>query len=144
MNEGETLLYTAKPHWILYGRPVFGILVSLFFFGSASLKSFGSFILVLSLIVLVYVFLIIATTEYGLTDRRVVWKMGILRIDSQDIILSKVESVEASQSLVGKIFNYGDVVVHGTGGSSRPFRALSSPIEFKSKVQEQLGNIQHT
>jgi len=48
--------------------------------------------------------------------------------------MDKVESVDVDQSFWGRIFNYGTIVVHGTGGSLEPLPRIDRPIEFRNKV----------
>ena len=46
----------------------------------------------------------------------------------------KVESVDVEQSLLGRMLNYGDVVVRGTGTGFAPIRKIDRPLDFRSHV----------
>ena len=48
--------------------------------------------------------------------------------------MDKVESVNVDQTLLGRIFGYGTVVVHGTGGGLEPLPNIASPITFRNHV----------
>jgi hypothetical protein len=48
--------------------------------------------------------------------------------------MDKVESVDVDQSILGRIFNYGDVTVRGTGASIEPLRMIGDPLHFRSRV----------
>ena len=50
--------------------------------------------------------------------------------------LAKVESLHVDQSLLGRILNYGDVTVVGTGASLEPLRGIASPLELRRKLGE--------
>lgn len=76
------------------------------------------------------------TTELVLTDRRLIAKRGIVSLDTVEINLTKVESLHVSQGLMGRIFNYGDVAVMGTGASLEPLRGVSRPLELRKKIGE--------
>ncbi|HLY54913.1 MAG TPA: PH domain-containing protein, partial [Stellaceae bacterium] len=46
----------------------------------------------------------------------------------------KVESVDVEQSIGGRIFGYGTVVLRGTGGSLEPIRNIANPLDFRSAI----------
>jgi uncharacterized membrane protein YdbT with pleckstrin-like domain len=48
--------------------------------------------------------------------------------------MDKVESVDVDQSVFGRIFGYGDIVVRGTGSGLEPLKGIDSPIEFRNHV----------
>jgi len=76
------------------------------------------------------------TTELVLTDRRIITKRGFISRDTVEMNLSKVESLHVDQSLLGRILNYGDVTVVGTGASLEPLRGIASPLELRRKLGE--------
>ncbi len=47
---------------------------------------------------------------------------------------SKVESVDVDQSILGRIFSFGTIIVRGTGGSLEPIRLISDPLTFRSHI----------
>jgi membrane protein YdbS with pleckstrin-like domain len=50
-------------------------------------------------------------TELVVTNRRVVNKTGVFRINTQDIPLKMVINVDIDQSFLGRILNYGDITI---------------------------------
>jgi uncharacterized membrane protein YdbT with pleckstrin-like domain len=74
------------------------------------------------------------TTELVLTDRRIITKRGLISRNTVEMNLNKVESVHVDQSLMGRIFNYGDITVVGTGSSLEPLLGISSPLELRKKI----------
>jgi uncharacterized membrane protein YdbT with pleckstrin-like domain len=77
-------------------------------------------------------------TEYGLTNKRIVVKTGIIGRSTEELKLSKVETVELRQSILGRIFGFGDVVLSGTGASNLVLKTVSGPIEVKRTIDNQL------
>ena len=75
-----------------------------------------------------------ATTELAVTDRRVIYKAGLLARHTLEMNRSKVESVDVDQSILGRIFSFGTIVVRGTGGSLEPIRLISDPLTFRSHI----------
>ena len=76
------------------------------------------------------------TTELVLTDRRIITKRGLISRDTMEMNLAKVESVRVNQGLLGRILNYGDVTVVGTGDSHEPLRGIADPLELRRKLGE--------
>jgi uncharacterized membrane protein YdbT with pleckstrin-like domain len=74
------------------------------------------------------------TTELAVTSRRIVFKRGFIRRRTIEMNMDKVESVDVDQSVLGRLLDYGDIVVHGTGGGLEPLRRIDSPIAFRNAV----------
>ena len=75
-----------------------------------------------------------ATTELAVTDHRVIYKTGLLARHTTEMNRDKVESVDVDQTLLGRIFGYGTIVVRGTGGSLEPIRNIGDPLTFRSHI----------
>src|SRR5215472_346839 len=75
-----------------------------------------------------------ATTELAVTDRRVIYKSGIISRHTLEMNRSKVESVDVDQPLLGRFLGFGTVIVRGTGGSLEPIRMISDPLTFRSHI----------
>jgi uncharacterized membrane protein YdbT with pleckstrin-like domain len=77
-----------------------------------------------------------ATTELVLTDRRIIAKRGFIARDTVEMNLGKVESLHVTQGLLGRLLDYGNVTVVGTGSSLEPLRGISGPLELRRKLGE--------
>jgi uncharacterized membrane protein YdbT with pleckstrin-like domain len=75
-----------------------------------------------------------ATTEIAVTDRRVIYKRGLIRRYTIEINNDKVESVDVDQTVLGRIFNFGTVVIKGTGSAVEPLRNIDDPLHFRSFI----------
>jgi uncharacterized membrane protein YdbT with pleckstrin-like domain len=76
------------------------------------------------------------------TNKRVIIKTGVVTQASLEISLNKIESIGVDQSLMGRMLNYGDIVVRGTGGTPEPLTEIAYPMEFRHQVQEQMDTAQ--
>jgi uncharacterized membrane protein YdbT with pleckstrin-like domain len=92
--------------------------------------------LAIGLVVILVALIRRATTELVLTDRRIIAKRGFIARDTVEMNLSKVESLHVNQGLLGRILNYGDVAVVGTGSSLEPLRGIAEPLELRRKLGE--------
>ena len=132
---GEEVIYRAKLHGIIFIRPVVWFSISLFFFTSAVI---GEIVFLISLISLFRALVTYLYSEFGITDKRIIGKVGFIRRTSLDVFLIKVESIQVKQGIFGRILGYGSITITGTGGVRNPFRKISYPLEFRKKVQEQI------
>lgn len=82
------------------------------------------------------------SSEFGVTSKRVLGKTGFIRLKSLDIVLAKVEAIRINQSILGRICNFGDVEVTGTGGTEEVLRFIPDPVFFSKCIQEQLSDIE--
>jgi len=76
------------------------------------------------------------TSEYAITNKRVIIKVGLIRRRTVEMNISKIESINVDQSILGRILGYGDIAIVGTGGTKEVFDTVSSPIQFRKKFQE--------
>lgn len=79
------------------------------------------------------------TSEFAITNKRVIVKMGLVRRHTLELNLQRVESVSVDQTIMGRILGYGTITIIGTGGTREPFRRIAHPLEFRKAVEEQLS-----
>jgi hypothetical protein len=77
-----------------------------------------------------------SSSEFAVTNRRLLIKVGLVRRRTLDLNLSKVESVEVDQTVAGRLLGYGQIEVIGTGGSREAFDRVSQPLAFRKAVHE--------
>jgi uncharacterized membrane protein YdbT with pleckstrin-like domain len=80
-------------------------------------------------------FVEVMTSEFAVTTTRLIFKVGLIARYTTELLLSKVESIGVTQSLPGRLLNYGDLTVTGTGGAREVFRRVGDPIGFRNYVQ---------
>jgi uncharacterized membrane protein YdbT with pleckstrin-like domain len=76
------------------------------------------------------------TSEYAITNKRVIIKVGLISRRTVEMNVQKVESIAVNQSILGRILGYGDITVVGTGASRETFEQISKPIKFRKTFQE--------
>jgi uncharacterized membrane protein YdbT with pleckstrin-like domain len=54
------------------------------------------------------------TTEIVVTERRLIFKRGILSRHTVEMNVSKIETVDVEQSLTDRLLGYGTLMIHGT------------------------------
>jgi uncharacterized membrane protein YdbT with pleckstrin-like domain len=156
--EGETVVYQTQLHWIVLVWPVFlGLLfllpglalisqsatrVSGKSGASGPLLAGGIVLLAVALICIVRGILNRNATEMAVTNKRVVAKVGVAARRTVEMLLSRVESIGVEESMTGRILGYGTVIVRGTGGTPESFDKIAHPLEFRTRVQQQIEKLQ--
>jgi uncharacterized membrane protein YdbT with pleckstrin-like domain len=74
--------------------------------------------------------------EFAITNKRIIVKTGLISRKTLEMNLSKIESVNVDQSVLGRMLGYGTIRIIGTGGTREEFPNISNPIEFRKKFQE--------
>lgn len=135
----ERIIYRAKLHWIIYPKS-FLFLISAFLLPLfVSLPTLTALLLFLGVVFLVRAVIIWLTSEFGITNRRVLVKEGLIRRSSFETLIHKIEGISVDQSLLGRVLNFGTVIITGTGGSKEKLKAIASPLEFRRNVPSQLS-----
>jgi uncharacterized membrane protein YdbT with pleckstrin-like domain len=81
-------------------------------------------------------------TELAVTNRRVIAKFGLVSRRTIELNLSKLESIRVDQTVAGRLFGYGSIVLAGTGATLEPIRFIASPIAFRQAVQSATDDVQ--
>jgi uncharacterized membrane protein YdbT with pleckstrin-like domain len=76
-----------------------------------------------------------ATTDLGVTNKRVIAKSGLISRHTVEQRIQKIESIRVNQGMMGRMLDYGTIMVHGTGGATTPIRNVASPFAFKRAVE---------
>jgi uncharacterized membrane protein YdbT with pleckstrin-like domain len=139
----EQVVYKTKLHWILFARPVLATLLGLALTVALGVATRVEWLWYLSLLVIVagVVWTVIhavelLTSEFAVTTTRLIFKVGIVARYTTELLLGKVESIGVQQRLLGRLLNYGDLVVTGTGGAREVFPRVHDPIGFRNHVQQ--------
>jgi uncharacterized membrane protein YdbT with pleckstrin-like domain len=74
------------------------------------------------------------TTEIVVTDRRIIFKEGFVRRRTMEMNMSKVETVDVVQSILGRLFNYGTILIRGTGSSYEPLALIGDPLALRTAI----------
>ena len=142
LQPGEKVLYSTNAHWIFYLPAIVAwIAVLALVAASGALPPMALVGLpAAAVIAIAAVYFTIRgwfhrlTTETDVTDRRVVHKTGFIKRRTFEIALDKIESVDVEQSILGRIFNFGDVTILGVGEGKQTISTIASPLAFRSAI----------
>lgn len=130
LTKGEDIVYEAEIHWSVFVVPVIILLM-----GFAAWPFF-----ILGALLIGWAFLKKSTTELAVTNKRVVAKFGVVRRNTIEQRLEKVDSIQVRQGIVGRIWGEGSVIVSGSGLSATPIPNIDNPLNFRNKVNDAIEN----
>jgi uncharacterized membrane protein YdbT with pleckstrin-like domain len=142
LQPGEQVRHTTTIHWVAYFWGVVVLLLAIVTFAFAELaphcRGFGEIaalvLLATACALLFWEWFTRWTTEIAVTDRRVIHKQGFIRRDTNEMNLDKVESVQVKQSIPGRILDYGDVIIIGTGEGETELKLIARPLVLRNHI----------
>ena len=99
--------------------------------GIVLLPAFG-----LGLVFLAWVWILYKTTEIAITNKRIIAKFGFISRSTIEINLPKVESVQVDQGVMGRMLDYGTIIVAGAGTPNLSIPGAAAPLEFRKHFME--------
>lgn len=140
---GEDVVHSAPVSFIIYAPFVFlstALFGAGFLFGEMG-KLFwviGAAALVLGIIVCA---IRKASTEIAVTNKRIIIKVGLIRRETVEQFLEKIDSISVEQTVLERLFNAGTIIVRGSGQSFAPVANIDDPLAFRKVVNEQVDKL---
>lgn len=153
LTANEKLVYKTSPHWIILMRSVAALLIALLFsvyknsflpnsfflpYLSISISNALAFALwIYGIYQFLQSYIAYKTSEYAVTSQRVVIKSGWLSRSSLEIYWNRIEAIYIQQTLLGRLFNFGSIVIVGIGGTRDSVDYVPNPLQFRDAIQNQ-------
>lgn len=143
LQPDETVKAVGRLHWSIYVRAVIllAIAAALLLWSSRIGDDWqlyarygGGVIGVLGLLVLFAAWIKRHATEIVVTDRRVIYKRGLLSRHTVEMNISKIETVDVEQGLGGRIWGYGTLLIRGTGAGFEPLENVGAPLRIRNAI----------
>lgn len=78
--------------------------------------------------------IISATSEFAITNKRVILKRGFISIKVSDIALDRCDGVSFDQGFWGRLLGYGIVTTGSIGARAQKYPALAQPGVFRNAL----------
>jgi membrane protein YdbS with pleckstrin-like domain len=140
---GERIIYRARLHWTIFALAIGVILLGValaivlriyepgYWYLGAALAGIG-------LLLAIGPAVRYTSSEFAVTDKRVLAKHGFIERESIETLLTKVEAIGVDQGIVGRLLGYGSITITGTGGTEEFFPHIGQPLEFRRQIQSQV------
>ncbi len=120
--QGEQVLYLGRISlWALFPQLFFGVLLTP---------------VVIGLFILIPAWIKYKSTELAVTNKRVIAKFGFVRRQTIELNVAKIESVQVEQGVLGRMFNYGSIIVAGGGNPFEALLGIADPMGFRRAFLE--------
>jgi len=137
--DGEHVIFRTRLHWsMLVGPMLLLVVVALplsFWVATGTWRAYAWIPAALGVLALLPAFARRQSSDFAVTNKRVLFKVGVLDTRSVELLLGKIEAISVDQSLLGRVLGYGDIVVTGSGGTHEGFTRIQAPLEFRRAVQ---------
>ena len=136
---GERVVYRTRLHWSVFVLPVLFIVIILVPLAAWLVASGRQDIVwapvVLAVLVIIPPIIRRQSSDFAVTNKRVMMKVGVFTTRSVELLLGKIEAISVDQTVGGRIFGYGNIVVTGSGGTREAFSQIQGPLQFRKAVQ---------
>ena len=144
LQPGEVVRVVGQLHWLIYWRAFLLFIAAAVLAGLARLVPdpvwqdniliAAAAVAVVALLVFIGEWIRRRATEFVVTDHRVIYKRGLIARHTVEMNISKVETVDVEQGVMGRLLNYGTVLVRGTGESLEPLRHIEAPLALRNAI----------
>ena len=143
----EQVIHEAKMYWFIFVPGVVFLIAGAYLFFAASLggnagPALGMISTMVAIISLMKALIAKLSTELAVTSKRVIAKVGFIGRTTAELNHSKVESFNVEQSIFGRIFGFGTVIVNGTGANKTTIPNIDSPLEFRRSAMQSIDDSQ--
>ena len=143
LRPGEQVRQISSIHWIVYwpGVAVALLAVVAYWLGDTRLLPrfwrYTAYALTLvAAVLLIQQWFQWWITEIAVTNRRVIYKRGLIQRETNEMNMDKVESVQIDQSIFGRMLDYGNVTILGTGEGFKTLRTIANPVDLRKASPE--------
>ena len=74
-------------------------------------------------------------TEQGVTNKRVIYKHGVISRKTDEMRLAAIESIIIKQGIFGRILGFGKVIVTGRGAGDLQIKWMADPMRVKREIE---------
>ena len=122
ISDDEKIVYVVQFHWI-YTLIAFLYLI---FLG----------LLLIGIFIFIKMMINKWTTERALTNTRYIQKIGWISRNTEEIGINKIEEVDLTQSILGRILGYGSISISGTGSGHILLKDIDAPLSFQKSLND--------
>ena len=140
--DNQHVVYEARLHWILFLWPFLFLLLGLWVgISFPTFREVGLFGVLMALAWGVLMWLTYQFSSLTIKEKQVILRTGILVRQTIDIPLTKIESIDIRQSLVGSLFQYGSLVITGTGGTRQWMTYIAKPLTCRRHIEQLMHEV---
>jgi uncharacterized membrane protein YdbT with pleckstrin-like domain len=142
LQAGEKIVRVARLHWVIYAKAMayvsmaFGIVILSYAtigLGRVAI-TLASGLAAMAVRHAIQAWWRQLTTEIAVTDKRVIYKTGFVQRHTNEMFLTRVESVLVDQSVLGRLLNFGSIHCRGTGVGLEHLHDIADPLAIQNAI----------
>jgi uncharacterized membrane protein YdbT with pleckstrin-like domain len=144
LQPGETVRIVGRLHWLIFRRAILLFIAAALLAGSApwlpdavwehNMRIAAAAVAAVAALAFIAEWIRRQATEFVVTNMRVIYKRGLISRHTVEMNISKVETVDVEQTVLGRMLDYGTVLVRGTGEGLEPLRHIASPLALRNAI----------
>lgn len=99
-------------------------------------RLFAFFIFIMGLLRFAQMMVIQASTEIAVTTTRLIYKRGLVARYVGEMSIDKIEGINVLQTVLGRIFGYGRLMIRGMGVGEVILPPIADPIKFRKAIEK--------
>ena len=133
------MVYTARLNWVIFLVPIgFTLLASYLYMAYPNISQPSMYLIGVGLLWIIMMYISYAFSLLMIKKKQVILRKGILVRKTIDIPMNKIESIDISQSILGSLFQYGTLVITGTGGTQQVISYINKPLTCRRMIEQQM------
>ena len=132
----EQVVVAGKVHWLIFAPGIAVLTIGLL--APAEISPTGGILMILASIGLTRAYITFINTQLAVTTKRVIAKFGFCSRNAVELSYINVENLNVNQGMLGRLFGFGTITIHGAGGVRAPIRLIVNPLEIRRKAIEQM------
>jgi membrane protein YdbS with pleckstrin-like domain len=141
--DGERIVYRAHLHWTIFATAILVVLLGaalgvVLYIYEPAYWYLGAVLAGVGLLLAIGPLINYTSSDFAVTNKRVLSKTGFIERESDETLLSKVEGVSVDQGVLGRVLGYGTVTITGSGGTEDFFPRIAQPLELRRQIQNQV------
>ena len=133
LTSGESVVHTGKFHWFYAAVAILYMVIGLWI-GSAD-APVSNIIMLIPIGMGIARFLTQGSTEIAITNRRLIYKHGWIRVNAEEVALDRLEEITLTQGIVGRMLGFGNVICRGVGAGNIKLPTIDQPLAFRNALQ---------
>lgn len=139
-NIDNSVIYFTRLHWVIFFGPLVGLgIAGAIYYYIPLLQQVSLFLGAFAILWILMTWVTYYFSSITIKSKQVILRTGIIVRQTVDIPLSKIETIDIRQSILGSILSYGTLIITGTGGTRHLINYLHRPLTCRRYI-EQLMN----
>ena len=133
LKKDENVVLTIRPHWFVLIGPIIMVVVGIIL--GILIGNYGYLIPVVLVCYLGYEIVQRKYNLWVITNLRVIDEFGVFSHNSKESPLDKINNITYNQSVLGRVFNYGNVQIQTAAEiGSTTYHTVEKPKELKDTI----------